>query len=67
MKHLLTITVCIFCASCQPEPTKRHQVTEAIKKIKENQTKQRIAIDSMDAQLREIDSLINIYENQSMP
>lgn len=67
MKHLLTITVCLLCAACQPEPTKRHQVTQGIKEIKQNQRKQREDIIIMESQLREIDSLINLYEKQSRP
>lgn len=64
---LLTIIVCLLFAACQPEPTKRHQVTQGIKEIKQNQRKQREDIIIMNSQLREIDSLINLYEKQSRP
>lgn len=67
MKHLLAIIVCLLFTACQPEPSKRHQVTQGIKEIKQNQRKQREDIIIMDSQLREIDSLIKVYENQSRP
>lgn len=67
MKHLLTIIVCLLFTACQPEQSNRYQVTESIKEIKQNQRKQREDIIIMESQLREVDSLINLYEKQSRP
>ena len=62
MGRAVLIALAIMLASCAPEPTSREQLLEGVVEMRQQQRRQRVQIEEMQKQLREIDSLIRVYE-----
>ena len=61
-RAVLALVVAIMVAGCAPEPTSREVLLNGVQEVRTKQRRQRADIEAMNRQLREIDSLIRVYE-----
>lgn len=61
---LILAAVLLLLAGCAPEPTSRELLLQGVYEVRTVQRRQRADIEAMHKQLREIDSLILLYEQQ---
>lgn len=61
---ILAAVLPLLLAGCAPEPTSRELLLQGVYEVRTVQRRQRADIEAMHKQLREIDSLILLYEQQ---
>ena len=59
---VLAAATAVLLAGCAPEPTSRELLLQGVQEMRTEQRRQRADIEAMNRQLREIDSLIRVYE-----
>ena len=56
------LVLAVVLAGCAPEPTSRELLLDGVQEVRTEQRQQRVQIKQMQDELRQIDSLINLYE-----
>ena len=56
------LVLAVALAGCAPEPTSREVLLNGVQEVRTEQRRQRVQIKQMQDELRQIDSLINLYE-----